>query len=135
MRYFYKMEEEEAILVGRSYSSGRGPLVKGERMQVALVHKEKGTGARPHHHPNEQFHYVIKGHLNAMVEGQEAIVGPGEVIHIPPNAVHATVATPDEDVIFFTAKDLSWGIEGIPADGEDTGAYYEKGFEPGTEKE
>jgi len=134
MKYFYRWEEEEDIDVGRSYSSGRGPLIKGERMQIALVRKAKGSGARPHHHPNEQFHYVIQGKLKAMVEGQEALVGPGEVIHIPPNAIHATVATPEEDVVFFTVKDLAWGIEGIPDDGKDTGAYYEPGYEPGSDK-
>jgi hypothetical protein len=47
MKYFYRWEEEEEIDVGRSYSSGRGPLIKGERMQTALVRKAKGTSARP----------------------------------------------------------------------------------------
>ena len=130
MEYFYRWEDLESIQVGRSYSSGEGPLIKGERMQIALVRKAKGTGARPHHHPNEQFHYVVKGTLKAMVDGQEEMVTAGGVIHIPPNVVHATVATPEEDVIFFTVKDTSWGIVGIAADGQDSGAHYEPGFEP-----
>jgi hypothetical protein len=37
---------------------------------------------------------------------------------------------PDEDVVFFVVKDLSHGIHGIPADGAETGGYYEEGFEP-----
>lgn len=134
MEYFYRWEDLESIQVGRSYSSGEGPLIKGERMQIALVRKAKGTGARPHHHPNEQFHYVVKGTLKAMVGGQEKIVKPGGVIHIPPNVSHATVATPEEDVIFFTVKDTSWGIEGIPDDGKDTGGVYEGGREPDPQK-
>ena len=134
MKYFYRWENLEDFNVGGNYSSAEGPLIKGERMQIALVRKPKGTGARPHHHPNEQFHYVMKGTLKAMVDGQEELVTAGGVIHIPPNVVHATVATPEEDVVFFTVKDTSWGIVGIPADGQDTGAHYEPGFEPDPEK-
>ena len=77
----------------------------------------------------------MKGTLKAMVDGQEELVTPGGVIHIPPNVIHATVATEEEDVVFFTVKDTSWGIVGIPADGQDSGAYYEKGFEPEDDKD
>jgi hypothetical protein len=33
------------------------------------------------------------------------------------NLVHSTVATADEDVVFFTAKDMSPSIIGMAADG------------------
>ena len=46
----------------------------------------------------------MQGKLKAVVEGQEALVGPGEVIHIPPNATHSTVATPEEDVFLRIAQ-------------------------------
>jgi hypothetical protein len=45
--------------------------------------------------------------------------------------VHYTIATPEEDVIFFAVKDLSHGIIGIPADGKALGGHYDPGFEPG----
>lgn len=130
-KYYYRLDEEESVNVGGNYSTARGPLVQGERMQVSLVHKAAGTGAKPHTHPNEQFNYLLKGKLKAMVNGQEQLVTAGTLIHIPANAVHATVATTDEDVIFLAMKDMSWGIAGTAVDKDDQGPYYEPGYEPG----
>lgn len=130
MKYFYRLDEEESVNVGGNYSTATGPLVKGERIQVSLAHKAAGTGAKPHTHPNEQFNYLLKGKLKAMVNGQEQLVTAGTLIHIPANAVHATVATTDGDVIFLAIKDMSWGIAGTAVDADDPGPYYEPGFEP-----
>ena len=38
-----------------------------------------------------------------------------KLIYIPSNVVHSALATPDADVIFLTAKDMSHGIAGTPA--------------------
>ncbi|MCL5807324.1 MAG: cupin domain-containing protein [Deltaproteobacteria bacterium] len=130
MKYFYRLDEEESVNVGGNYSTATGPLVSGERIQVSLAHKAAGTGAKPHTHPNEQFNYLLKGKLKAMVNGQEQLVTAGTLIHIPANAVHATVATTDGDVIFLAIKDMSWGIAGTAVDADDPGPYYEPGFEP-----
>jgi len=129
-KYFYRLEEEESVNVGGNYSTAKGPLVQGKRIQVSLVHKAAGTGAKPHTHPNEQFNYLLKGKLKAMVDGQERLVTAGTLIHIPANVVHATVATTDEDVIFLAMKDMSWGIAGTAVDKDDPGPYYGPGFEP-----
>jgi len=130
MKYFFNLDEAEDIAIGPDYSSAHGGWVKGERIQVLLYHKEKGTGSRPHRHPNEQFIYILKGKVKAEVEGQNKIASPGEVIHIPPDALHNMVATTDEDLVYLVAKDTSFGIHGIPEDGQKTGAHYEPGFEP-----
>jgi quercetin dioxygenase-like cupin family protein len=131
MKYFYRLDEEESVNVGGDYSTAKGPLVKGERIQVSLAHKAAGTGAKAHTHPNEQFNYLLKGKLKAIVNGEERLITPGTLIHIPANAVHATIATADEDVIFLAIKDMSWGIAGTAVDKDDPGPYYEPGFGPG----
>jgi quercetin dioxygenase-like cupin family protein len=129
-KYFYRLDEEESVNVGGTYSTATGPLVRGERIQVSLAHKAAGTGAKPHTHPNEQFNYLLKGRLKAVVDGEEQLITPGTLIHIPANAVHATVATTDEDVIFLAIKDMSWGIAGIAVDKDDPGPHYEPGYGP-----
>ena len=133
-KYYYRLEEEESVNVGGNYSTAQGPLVQGDRIQVSLAHKAAGSGAKPHTHPNEQFNYLIKGKLKAMVDGVEQLVTPGTLIHIPANVVHATVATPDEDVVFLAIKDMTWGIAGTAVDADDPGPYYEPGFGPGEKK-
>jgi quercetin dioxygenase-like cupin family protein len=129
-QYFYNLKEEKQGYIGPDYSSAHGPVVKGERVQIALVHKVKGTGSRLHTHPNEQFIFVLKGKIKARVHDQEKLVSPGTLIHIPPNAPHYMIAAPGEDIEYFVSKDTSWGIAGTAVDGKKTGAHYEPGFEP-----
>ena len=90
----------------KKITTSRGAKVKGERLTVGYVHKARGTGSQPHRHPKvEQFNFVLKGQLKPWVEGEERVIGPGESVHIPANALHSIVAVGDEDCIFFMVKD------------------------------
>jgi quercetin dioxygenase-like cupin family protein len=129
--YLFDLPNLAKMGAGENYSTSFGSVVEGERIQIGLMSKPRGTGARPHSHPNEQWNYVLKGKLRVYIEGEEErIAGPGTLIYFPANKIHATVALPDEDVVFFVAKDLSYGIAGIPADGISSGPHYDEGFAP-----
>lgn len=129
-KYYFELAKLDRIDAGPSYSTAAGSLVEGERMQCALMHMPKGTGARPHSHPNEQWIYVVQGALDCEIEGVKSIAPAGTLIYIPANAVHTSAAVPDKgDVVFFTCKDMSHGIGGIPVDASTYGPRYEKGFE------
>ncbi len=128
--YIFNMDELVGMDAGPGYSSAHGPVVEGDRMQVGLIHFPRGTGARPHTHPNEQWIYILKGKVSASVDNQpESIVSAGSLIYLPADTVHSVVALPEEDVIFFTCKDTSHGIIGKAVDGEMSGPRYEPGFE------
>lgn len=128
--YIFAMTQLAGIEAGTGYSTAHGPVVEGERMQCALVTKERGTGSRPHLHPNEQWNYIVKGTLRVKVaDGPEQLCGPGTLLYFPANVVHYTIATQDEDVVFFAVKDLSHGIIGKAADGTMTGGHYDPGFD------
>lgn len=128
-KFFFNWEQMEVENVGGDYSTAKGPVVRGEQIQVSRVTKARGTGANPHTHPNEQFNYVVKGTLRAMVDGEHKMVGPGEIIYIPAGAVHATVATQDEDVIFLAIKDTRHGMTGQAVD-PSAGKYYDEDMKP-----
>jgi quercetin dioxygenase-like cupin family protein len=122
-RHIFPLGRMAGIEAGTGYSTGEGPVVEGERMQCALVSKKRGTGSNPHHHPNEQWNYIVKGKLRVKVgDAPEEVCGPGTLLYFPANVVHYTIATDEEDVVFFAVKDLSHGIIGIPVDGKQ-GAY------------
>ena len=122
-RYIFPLSRMGKIDAGVGYSTGVGPVVEGERMQCALVTKKRGTGSNPHHHPNEQWNYIVQGKLRVKVADEpEQLCGPGTLLYFPANVVHYTIATADEDVVFFAVKDLSHGISGIPVDAS-KGAY------------
>jgi quercetin dioxygenase-like cupin family protein len=129
--HFFALENLEQIDAAKGYSSAIGGVVEGIRTQVGLMRKARGTGARPHSHPNEQWNYVLRGRLRVQIEGEpERIAGPGTLIYFPPNIVHATVALPEEDVVFFVVKDLTHGIAGKAVDDSMEGPHYEPGYEP-----
>lgn len=129
-RYIFDLEQLARMDAGTGYSSANGPVVEGDRIQVGLITLKRGTGARPHSHPNEQWIYLLKGKARAMVANQpETIVSGGTLLYLPANTIHSMVALPEEDVVFFTCKDLSHGIIGMAADGKMSGPAYEPGFE------
>ena len=129
MKYFFNWDEEKKFDIGPHYSSAHGSLIKGDKMQVAIVHKEQGTGSRLHTHPNEQFNYVLKGELKAKVNDEEKIVKVGDLVHIPANAEHYMVAISEGGADYYVVKDTSWGIAGDAVDGKETGPHVEPGFE------
>jgi len=129
-KYNFVIAELEKIDAGTGYSTSHGGILEGERMQVGLIHKPRGTGSRPHSHPNEQFNYVLRGTLKVEMDGQQFLVPAGSVVYVPANMVHSMVALPEEDVIFYVVKDLAHGIVGMAADGTMDGPHYDAGFEP-----
>lgn len=130
-RYIFDMALLSRMDAGPGYSTSEGPVIEGDRTQVGLMTMRRGTGARPHSHPNEQWVYLLQGSVRASVDNQpETIVSAGTLIFLPADVVHSMVALPEEDVLFFTCKDLSHGIAGMAADGTMAGPHYEPGFGP-----
>jgi len=129
-RYTFDLARLQTLDAGPGYSSAHGPVVEGERIQIGLMRMPKGTGGRPHSHPNEQWVYVIQGTLECEVEGVRSQAPAGTLIYMPANAVHWALATAEEDVIFLTAKDMSHGIVGTPVDTSISTPLYAPGFEP-----
>lgn len=129
-RYVFDLARLNTIDAGPGYSTAHGPVIEGERIQIGMIRMPKGTGARPHSHPNEQWVYVIRGTLESEVDGVKSRVPPGSLIYIPANTVHSALATPDEDVTFLTAKDMSHGIVGTAVDRSISAPAYAPGFEP-----
>jgi quercetin dioxygenase-like cupin family protein len=130
--YTFDLARLQTIDAGPGYSTAHGPVVEGERIQIGLIRMPRGTGARPHSHPNEQWVYVLQGTLESEVEGVKSRVPAGSLIYIPANAVHSALATPEADVIFLTAKDMSHGIVGTAVDTSIAAPRYAPGFEPKT---
>ena len=113
--YTFDLARLAGVDAGPGYSTAHGPVVEGERIQIGLMRVPRGTGGKPHSHPNEQWIYVLEGTLQCEVDGVTSRVPAGSLVYIPADVVHAALATPDADVLFLTAKDMSHGIAGTPA--------------------
>ena len=108
---FHNMSKQ--ALLGKT-STSEGSSLTGERMYCALVTKKRGTGSRPHYHPDETFNYVLQGALKVAMDGQEFVVPAGCLLHIPPNMVHTAVATEDGDAVYLVWRDMASEKSGKP---------------------
>jgi quercetin dioxygenase-like cupin family protein len=43
----------------------------------------------PHSHPTHEFYYVTSGRGIMVIAGEEREIGQGDLVHIPPDAVHS----------------------------------------------
>jgi quercetin dioxygenase-like cupin family protein len=50
---------------------------------------EGGSYVFPHSHPTHEFYYVLRGRGIMTIEGEDRPVHQGDLIHIPPDAVHS----------------------------------------------
>lgn len=132
--YLFDMEKLEQFEIGPHYSSAEGSAVKGERIQIVLVHKARGSGSRLHTHPNEQFNFVLKGRFRFRVANVEGVAEPGQLIYIPANVEHYVVATEDQDGIYLAAKDTSYYVSGEAVDGKRTGPHFDPSYKPENEQ-
>ena len=86
----------------REYRFGdNGPkyLMKGPRMNFALVRFRPGDDFQAHYHNvMEEDFYIIEGKVDIVVDGVKKTLGPGELIHIEPGEVHYVINTYDAPV-------------------------------------
>jgi len=104
---------EKRATLGKT-STGEGAVFNGERIYCGLVTKKKGTGSRPHYHPDETFNYVLKGALRVNMDGQDFVVPTGCLLHIPANMVHTAVATDEGDATYLVWRDRIAEKQGRP---------------------
>jgi len=114
VQHFYRISEMEDRMAGKAYAKTHGAWVEGERVIFGKLSIPAGTKAEPHSHPNEQMVIVLSGSFLMNIDGDEHTLVADEFAHIPANAVHSGEVVGNEEYVFVTAKDTSWGIQGTP---------------------
>lgn len=114
-QHLFELAKGNKILGGPDYLTAEGTCVEGDRMIVALMRMQAGTGAEPHSHPNEQWIYILEGTFKGKIGDQDFEAKPGTVVYVPSDTIHSGGATPEADVVFFTVKDASHSLHGIKA--------------------
>ena len=93
-------------------------ITKGGHLELVSEFEVAGGGfVDPHHHPTHEFYYVTAGRGLMTIEDEEREIRQGDLVHIPPNAVHSlrpvsdhapihcfafAVGTPDAGEINYT---------------------------------
>jgi quercetin dioxygenase-like cupin family protein len=52
-----------------------------------------GQSLAPHEHNSDEFYYLISGSAVMTIDGESHPVQVGDLVHIPPNAVHSITDT------------------------------------------
>jgi quercetin dioxygenase-like cupin family protein len=48
-----------------------------------------GSRLQPHYHDSHEYYYMLSGQAVMQVENEQSVLSPGDLIHIPRNAVHS----------------------------------------------
>jgi quercetin dioxygenase-like cupin family protein len=78
-------------------------------LMISWMECKQGCYVPPHSHENEQLTFVTRGRWRFEIEGKTIIVGPNEILFIPPNVIHAAEAV--EDLVaydIFTPPREDW---------------------------
>lgn len=100
--------EQMNPLVTRQY-------VSGVKTTLARLVLKKGAHVPQHQHANEQVSHVVKGALEFVLSEGRVAVRAGEILCIPPNALHEVIALEDSVALdMFTPRRQDW-IDGDDA--------------------
>lgn len=81
------------------------------KLAITWVDIKPGSGQRPHKHFPEQVYVIIKGKGRMRVGKEEQEVGEGDLIYIPPNAIHGIKNLLDEELTYLSASTPAFNIK------------------------
>lgn len=99
----FEERDAENLVAGR-YSTGRGQVLRSDRIEVTKIRFAKGFGAQIHQHPEEQVLYLLDGRLRVTCGGETYDVRAGEGTFHPSNVPHGVEAL--EDTVAVSFKNL-----------------------------
>lgn len=74
----------------REYFPGfHGKMIHMQHMTLAFWEVEQGAEVPGHSHHNEQVMKVLEGRFEFTLEGIRSEYSPGDLVVIPPNAMHS----------------------------------------------
>ena len=68
-------------------------------VMISWMQCKKGCYVPPHNHENEQLTFVVSGRWRFKIDGKTLVVGPNEMLYIPPQMVHEAEA--EEDLVAY----------------------------------
>ena len=106
-------EKDADHLVAGHYSTGRGQVLRSNKIEVTKIRFRKGFGAETHQHREEQVLYILEGHMRITCDGETYDVLPGEGTFHASNVPHSAEAIEDTVAVSFkNLVDPNYGATG-----------------------
>lgn len=87
----YRLSAQQSVTVRRS-----GTDTGGELLELEAVWSGEGSLPPAHLHPSQQERFeVVEGRVRVRIGADERLLGPGDVLDVPRETVHAMTAAGD----------------------------------------
>ena len=86
----------------------RRRMIVGSKEMLVRWEFTKGAVVARHSHPHEQIVVMVKGKLRFLVGDEERIIGPEDIVVIPPHMPHEADALEDTVVIDIFSPVRVW---------------------------
>lgn len=89
--------------VGYQYWFANKDFTQENTLKMSIVEPGKSTHA-PHHHPEEEFFYILEGTAQFFLDGKTVTAGPNTSFYCPPNAEHGISNAGKTDLKYLVIK-------------------------------
>jgi mannose-6-phosphate isomerase-like protein (cupin superfamily) len=89
------------------------PAKQDVTFRYSLAHATvvPGEESLPHRLTTSEVYYILEGRGVVYIDNEEAAVGPGQTVYIPPRAVQYIRNTGDTDLTFLCIVEPAWKAE------------------------
>lgn len=99
----FDLEKAIKTKAGYQYWFGDKNFTQENTLKMSIVEPGKSTHA-PHHHPEEEFFYILEGSASFFLDGKTVVVGPNTSLYCPPNAEHGISNAGNTDLKYLVIK-------------------------------
>ena len=96
----FQHQDWESIPVEQIGAGIERQMIWGDHLMVCRLKIAARTVTAVHAHPHEQITLVERGTVRFVVEGQERLSSPGDVLHFPSHCMHGATML-DEEVVLI----------------------------------
>ncbi|TDW48057.1 cupin domain [Flavobacterium sp. 270] len=99
----FDLEKATKTKAGYQYWFGDKNFTQENTLKMSIVEPGKSTHAL-HHHPEEEFFYILEGSASFFLDGKTVVVGPNTSLYCPPNAEHGISNAGNTDLKYLVIK-------------------------------
>ncbi|MEN2398803.1 cupin domain-containing protein [Flavobacterium sp. MC2016-06] len=99
----FEVEKATKTKVGYQYWFGDKNFTEENTLKMSIVEPGKSTHA-PHHHPEEEFFYILEGSATFFLDGKTIVAGPNTSLYCPPNVEHGISNAGNTELKYLVIK-------------------------------
>jgi mannose-6-phosphate isomerase-like protein (cupin superfamily) len=99
----FSMDKIEKTKAGYQYWFADKNFLDGRTIKLSVVRPHQATHA-PHHHPEDEFFFVLEGKAEFYLNGERKVVGPMTSLYCPSNVEHGIKNAGNTELKYLVIK-------------------------------